>query len=314
VDDRLALHLELAALTDEEFVERAYALTLRRPPDGPGRGRALASLGDGTLSRATLLGELVESAEFARVRSLDDAVAFAGWARANLERPRELRALAGDERPIEICWTLARLRGEGRILDIGTANAEPAYVAGLLGIGCPGLVALDLAEAEIPGVRTVVGDLRALPFADGSFDAALCISTLEHIGRDNSVYGLDGAADAAGMEKALRELRRVLAGHGRLFLTVPTGRHEEHDWFVQLTVDEWLALFRRCDYLVFESEVYEHGPDGWAQAPEDGVGGRAYDDPGPGAAAILCVELRPRTLGEALREKARALRRRINGE
>ena len=30
MDDRLALHLELAALTDEEFVERAYALAEAR--------------------------------------------------------------------------------------------------------------------------------------------------------------------------------------------------------------------------------------------------------------------------------------------
>ena len=311
MDERLARHLELDALGDEEFLDRAYALLLRRPADPAGRARSLAALADGTLSRATLLMELATSEDFARVRSLDDAVAFARWARGALERPRELRARHGDERPIEICWTLARLRDEQRILDIGTTNAEPSYVGGLLGLGASGLVALDLAPGEIPGLRCVTGDLRALPFADESFDTAICISTLEHIGRDNSIYGLDGPLDASGMESALRELRRVLSGQGRLLITVPTGGHEVHDWFVQLTPEEWLDLFRRCGFLVFEREVYEHGPDGWLQAPEDGVGHRVYDEPGPGAAAILCAELHPRTVATALRETARALKRKL---
>lgn len=312
MDERLTRHLELDALSDEEFLDRAYALLLRRPADNAGRARSLAGLREGTLSRATLLHELAGSDDFARVRTLDDAVAHARWARGALERPRELRAMHGDERPVEICWTLARLRGEARVLDIGTANAEPSYVGGLLGLGCPGLVALDLAPGpELPGVRSVVGDVRALPFPDGSFDAAVCISTLEHIGRDNSVYGLDGPLDDSGMAKALEELRRVLDGQGRLLITVPTGQHEVHDWFVQLTPAAWLDLFRRCGFLVFEHEVYAHGPDGWAQAAGDAVLDRAYDDPGPGAAAILCAELHPRTLGATLRETARSLKRRF---
>ena len=309
MDARLARHLELDALPDDAFVEQAYALLLRRPPDEAGRARALAALGSGTLSRATLLAELAASDDFARVRSLDDAVSFARWARGALERPRELRALPGDERPIEICWTLARMRDGARVLDVGTANAEPSYVGGLLGLRAPGLVAVDLAVAEVPGLRSVVGDIRALPFPDESFDAAICISTLEHIGRDNSIYGLDGPLDDSGMETALRELRRVLTGQGRLLITVPTGRHEVHNWFVQLTPQAWLELFRRAGFLVFEREVYALGPAGWAQAPEDGVGDRAYEDPGPGAAAILCAELRPRTLGTTVRETARALKR-----
>jgi SAM-dependent methyltransferase len=311
VDSRLDSHLTLAALTDEAFLDRAYALLLRRPPEAAARARALGALADGTLSRATLLGELAGSEEFTRVRSLDDAVALARWARANLERPRELRALPGDERPIEICWTLARLPADSRVLDIGTTNAEPAYVTGLLGTGFPALVAVDLAPGDIPGLRSVVGDVRALPFPAGSFDAAVCISTLEHVGRDNSIYGLDGLPDESGMVRALGELRRVLTGHGRLLLTVPTGRREEHDWFVQLPPADWLDLFRSAGFLVFEHEVYALGPGGWARAPEDGVGDRAYGEPGPAAAAILCVELRPRTLGATVREQIRVARRRL---
>ncbi len=53
--------------------------------------------------------------------------------------------------------------------------------------------------------------MRELPFDDQAFDLVLCVSTLEHVGADNSGYGLDAEDDGASRLTALRELRRVLA-------------------------------------------------------------------------------------------------------
>src|SRR4029077_7352647 len=115
------------------------------------------------------------------------------------------------ERAIEIPWTLSRYAGEQRVLDIGTANAEPAYRVGLREPDAPELVTVDLAEPA-----DVVADVRTLPFEDGRFDVAFCVSTLEHVGLDNSAYGVDATRDENGQEAALRELYRVLARDGRL--------------------------------------------------------------------------------------------------
>src|SRR4051812_36156497 len=111
MDERLAAHLELAELSDAEFVDRAYRLLLRRPPEADGRARSLERLRGGTVSRATLVHELTTSPEYAVLRALDDGVAHAAWARAHRERPRELRAPGeSDSRAIEIPWVLARYR------------------------------------------------------------------------------------------------------------------------------------------------------------------------------------------------------------
>jgi SAM-dependent methyltransferase len=312
LDPRLAAQLRVTALADAEFVDTVYLLALRRDPDPSARERALAKLGDGTLSRAALLRELVEGEEFERVRALDDAVAFARWARENDERPRGLTAPAGlDERVIEIPWTLARYRGEPRVLDVGHAFAEPAYLTGLVAAAPGGVVGADLAEAEVPGVRGVVADVRELPFPQRSFDVAFCISTLEHVGRDNRVYGLAAEEDPEGMRRALRELRRVLAGGGRLLVTVPCGEPEEHNWFVQLDETGWLELFRDGGFLVFEHEVYELGPDGWkSREPGSAEAGLRYRARGPGASAVLCAELHPARLTVRARSLVRAARRR----
>src|SRR5205085_340655 len=74
-----------------------------------------------------------------------------------------------DERAIEIPWALARVRPGDRVLDVGTANAEPAYLAALLARASH-VVGVDLAQADVPGIRTVVADVRDLPFEDGAFD------------------------------------------------------------------------------------------------------------------------------------------------
>ena len=293
---RLPEHLAAFAASDEEFVDAMFALVLRRGADEEARTRALAKLGEGTLSRATLLHELVCASEFERVRQLDDVIAFARGARARGERPRHLQAPPEtDERLVEVPWVLSRLRS-GRVLEIGYAFAEPAYVAALVDADVGELVGADLAAADVPGMDTVVADARALPFPDGSFDQVLLVSTLEHIGADNTVYGADGSVDASGRVAALGEVRRVLKASGSLLVTVPLGEPHDYGWFRQEDIRGWTKLFTGAGFFVEEQEAYELLDDGWRSAPTFAASGVVYGERGPAASAVLCVELSPRRL------------------
>jgi len=305
----------LAALagSDEDFVEMAWRLAMRRAPEPNGRERALAKLRDGSLSRTALLRELVASDEFERVAALDGGVARAAAERAaerdhrGPPRPRELHAPpASDERAIEIPWCLARYDGEPRVLDVGYAFAEPAYLAGLATLGAPELVGVDLASAEVPGLRSVVADVRQLPFDAGSFDLAFCVSTLEHVGRDNEVYDVDAPREESGDEAGLRELRRVLSGDGRLLVTVPTGTHDDQGWQVVRTPTEWVELFERAGFLVYEDELYVRVPEGWRTASLDEARVASYREDGAGA--VLLAELRPGSFGGKVRLAVRDVR------
>ena len=301
MDDRLQAHLELAGLSDEEFVRRAYRLVLRRDPEQAALERRVP--------RATLLRELVAGEEFARLAALDEALHAEGPGRF-LEAPP-----GTDERVIEIPWALARVRGGERVLDVGTANAEPAYLAALLGRGASELVGVDLAEADVPGMRTVVADARNMPFEDAAFDLALCVSTLEHVGRDNRLYGGGAEADPGGPAAALEELRRVLAADGRLVVTVPCGEPEDRGWFVQLDPDAWNETFLGAGFRVLEEEIYALGPEGWRAAVDFDPAGVRYGTAGPGASAVLCASLEPVSGTRRRLRRARAgVARRGGGE
>jgi O-antigen chain-terminating methyltransferase len=308
--------LAAAAGTDEEFVDRAWRLVVRRAPEPDARAAALAKLTDGTISRAGLLRQLASSDEFARVALLDGALAFAA---AERRRPREVRGparprglhapAASDERAIEIPWCLARYDGEARVLDIGYAFAEPAYLAGLVALGASELAGADLAEAEVPGLRSIAGDVRNLPVEDGAFELILCISTLEHVGRNNDVYDVDAPREEQGDEAALRELRRVLARDGRLIVSVPTGVRDDQGWQLQRTPADWIAVFERAGFVVFEDELYVRDDDGWHSATLAEASRARYrgDD---GAGAVLLAELRPASMGTKVRLAVRDRRHR----
>jgi SAM-dependent methyltransferase len=303
VEPSLAAELELAAVPHEELVRRLYRLCLRRDPEPDALQHAVTKLTDGTLSRATLIRDISTSEEFESVRVLDDAVAFAAWARANGERPRELEAPPGtDERAIEISWCLSRYRGEPRVLDVGYAFAKPAYLAALANLGAPGLVAVDIVEAVVPGVKPILADVRSLPLERKSFDVVFCISTLEHVGAGDDRYG-PGLA-SGGIDEALRELRRV---GGRVLVTVPCGKPGDYGWFVQDEPNGWRARFRAAGFLVFEDELYGLTSEGW-RAAESVAAGVRYGERGPGASAVLCAELHPRTPTNRLREAFRRRR------
>lgn len=298
MDRRLSAELELAGVSPELLTRRLYRLALRRDPEPEALARAMRRLADGTLSRAALLEELVSSAEFERVRSLDDGVSFATWARAEKERPRELRGPpASDERVIEIPWTLARYRGEPRVLDVGYANAEPAYLVALTGAAPGEVTGVDLVKTDVPGIRSVVGDLRNLPFEDESFDVVFCISTLEHIGFDNRRYGVEGERDESGIDAALGELLRVLAESGRLLLTVPCGPEQDRGWYLQLPPERWRRLFEAAGFAIVEDEVYGWTDEGWQTVREAELGEGCF-----------CVELEQRSTFAYLRRMLRRLR------
>ena len=293
MDPRVEAELGAQVGDDEAFVERAFREALRRPPDDEARERALAKLADGTLSRATFLHELVTASEAARVRQLDDAVALGLGARARRERLSWLQAPAGtDERVIEIPWVLSRLVASGRVLEVGYAFAEAAYLAGLLRAGVE-LVGVDLAEREVDGVERVVADVRALPLADASIDQVLLVSTLEHVGADNTGYGLAAESDPGSRVDALRELGRVLRPGGRLLVTVPLGEPGDHGWYRLDDVPGWTRLFESAGLFVEEQEAYELTDDGWRAAPAFRAEGVGYGDRGPAASAVLCTELSP---------------------
>lgn len=284
-------HLDAWAGDDEVFVEEMYRLILRRGPDPDARERAVARLGDGTLSRATLVYELASSEELARVRQLDDAIESGLAARTAGERLRWLSAHAGtDERVVEIPWVLSRL-GSGTVLEVGYANADDAYLAALRRCGFDRLVGADLADRELEGFETVSADARALPFEDETFDTVLLVSTLEHIGADNSVYGLPAQDEPTARLDALRELRRVLRQDGELLVTVPLGEPGDHGWFRQDDVGGWTKLFVSAGLFVEEQEAYELGADGWRAAPGFDARGVRYGERGPAASAVLCTAL-----------------------
>jgi hypothetical protein len=173
-----------------------------------------------------------------------------------------------------------------RILDAGTAFAPVVYKRLLVRL--PQAVELvDLADPDLPMLRSHVADLRSLPFESGSFDVAMCVSTLEHVGMDNEQYGVSGGG--RGDVAALAELGRVAR---RVILTVPAGGDADLGSHVQYAPSTLRRLVSEAGLRVLRFDVFAHNArDGWTLAPEDAVAACHYGVGSVAAAAVICAEL-----------------------
>ncbi len=70
---------------------------------------------------------------------------------------------------------------------------------------------------ELPGLDFARGDITALPFGNGEINSLSSICVIEHIGLGR--YG--DPLDPLGSEKAAKELKRVLASNGNLYVSLP---------------------------------------------------------------------------------------------
>src|SRR5213592_1187895 len=110
-------------------LEELWRFVLRRPIQADELAATEARLAAG-MSYASLLQELATSAEYEHLRRLEDGVA----------------------------WAAAQRRDGERVLDVGYAFAEAAYLEGLGELG--DVTGVDLVAAEVPGVKGVQADLR----------------------------------------------------------------------------------------------------------------------------------------------------------
>ena len=73
---------------------------------------------------------------------------------------------------------------------------------------------------KLSSLKRLSGSLVSLPFQDGSVPSLTCLHVIEHVGLGR--YG--DPIDSDGCWKALRELERIMAPGGNLFLSVPVGK------------------------------------------------------------------------------------------
>ncbi|CAB4865965.1 unannotated protein [freshwater metagenome] len=118
-----------------------------------------------------------------------------------------------------VAQTAARLEPGARVLDAGAGEAPYRELFS----HCE-YVTSDWGNSWHPGAKEadIIAPIDDLPVEDGSFDAVICTEVLEHVARPR---------------RALRELGRVLAGGGRIHITVPFvwALHEEPYDFQRFT-------------------------------------------------------------------------------
>lgn len=107
---------------------------------------------------------------------------------------------------------LDRVRGYLRALPAGSRVLDAGCGEGVLVDEFRERLAIEGIDPHYESAHVRRGSLAALPYADASFDRALCLDVLEHLPFDEQA-------------RALSELARVIAPGGELFVTVPNLAH-----------------------------------------------------------------------------------------
>jgi SAM-dependent methyltransferase len=202
-----------------------------------------------------------------------------GWADAGI-----------DERVVEYPWVFDRMaaldRPGERVLDAGSvlnykrvlqlwrdATRSPVSMVTL---------AYEGAAHVSNDARYEFADLRQLPYRDAWFSVVLCISTIEHVGLDNTIYG--AATDQPGdpdeaAANAMQELHRVSAPGATLLLSVPFGMRSNRGWLRVFDAEDLEQLTTHAAWMHVRSRFFRATPQGWRECVRDDARAAGYNEP-----------------------------------
>lgn len=124
--------------------------------------------------------------------------------------PRLTKNLGEGTNPVILSRLLREMSGtRGKnILDIGCGTGELSsnFVFNNRVYGIDNIYR-NVRQAQAKGIRAVKGNIeRKIPFRDDFFDIIICTEVLEHLQKPDRV---------------MKEMRRMLAPHGIIYITVP---------------------------------------------------------------------------------------------
>lgn len=181
-----------------------------------------------------------------------------------------------DERVVEYPWTMSRLsHGKGKLLDAGSVFNQEEIIE-YPRISSKNLTIFTLAPENNAfwqrGISYHYGDLRDLPFRDNWFDEIMSISTLGHVGMDNSGYTKVNNPEAIiglDADRAVKECIRVLRPGGKFLASVVFGKRQIIEWdgkpfaeqFDSSLLNDFLKLFKSCASV--STSFYKYNEKGW---------------------------------------------------
>ncbi len=213
-----------------------------------------------------------------------------------------------DERIVEFPWLLSRIpSGNGRLLDAGSAINHKIL------LDHPALLDKEITISTLApendafwsrGISYVYEDFRSSRFRDNYFDFIVCVSTLEHVGLDNTLLYTDDGSKSENSEGdaciVMRELKRMLRPGGKLYLTFPYGKHQNFGWFQVFDASGVLSLVEAFKPSEQRDCYFGYGEDGWYSTASENLKEAGYFDPqtavlpasdgAAGARGIACLE------------------------
>ncbi len=200
------------------------------------------------------------------------------------------------ERVIEIFFSRLYYKPGLKVLDVGCSNAMESHLQMIRTLEPPrNIIGIDISA---PSERTRRCYARFLHesivssrIETGSFDLIWCISALEHFGMDNSTY-TDQFILSENMDvQAVKEMVRILARGGRLLVTIPYGKYENHTWFRNYDGDHVRNLLAPMEcHADIQTFYYRHTHGtGWRAATVEELEHVGYYDQSNGGGAGLAV-------------------------
>jgi SAM-dependent methyltransferase len=205
-----------------------------------------------------------------------------------------------DERVVELPWVLKNISAGEKVLDAGSALNHEFILSRMEKMDVTIVTLYPEPYRRAKGESYVYEDLRSLSFRDDVFDSIACISTIEHVGFDCSIYKHDSGLKAkdtvaGGRNEVVYELHRVLKPGGKLLISGPCGRPYDSEKFRNLgvaDVDELIEAFEPTD---FSLKFYLSAEKGWVQVDRESAALAEATYRGGGAAAagaVFLLELR----------------------
>jgi SAM-dependent methyltransferase len=175
-----------------------------------------------------------------------------------------------DERIIEYPWLLSQINSNKKtILDAGSILNFPNIIRlpifSNFKIDIVTLHPESFTEKN-SRISYLYEDIRYLPQKNDYYDEIYCISTLEHIGMDNSIYTNDQnfiEKKSSDYLLAIDELKRVLKPNGNLIITVPYGLNKNFGYFQQFNSNMISELINRFSPMYKDEVYFKYSDNQW---------------------------------------------------